>query len=242
MDVRPHCHQISNVGNRPSSGLHLCNGCSYTTGLLVKFRLSWPRQREKANTPFLRILLFIIQGAYICHTSLTMAQLATVPPMVDTHFIINNLLHTIFAILVFCADFVFAEAALVVNFFNLLTLYSIDSGGPRFHHAGLVAGPLSWTIVAIYWNGSMTLPQPGSLVAGILSSICMWGILGTGTFYALAYKEDYEQFFLQFASNLTMCRTTSCHSASVLFLAPSRQDSTTKWMPIASVSTRRLCS
>lgn len=117
-----------------------------------------------------------------------MAQLAAVPPMVDTHFIINNLLHTIFAILVFCADFVFAEAALVVNFFNLLTLYSIESGGPRFHHAGLVAGPLSWTIVAIYWNGSMTLPQPGSLVAGILSSICMWGILGTGTFYALAYK------------------------------------------------------
>ncbi|KAK9443939.1 ATP synthase F0 [Metarhizium brunneum] len=122
------------------------------------------------------ILLFIIQGAYICHTSLTMAQLATVPPMVDTHFIINNLLHTIFAILVFCADFVFAEAALVVNFFNLLTLYSIDSGGPRFHHAGLVAGPLSWTIVAIYWNGSMTLPQPGSLVAGILSSIFLFTV------------------------------------------------------------------
>lgn len=132
-------------------------------------------------------MLSAMQAAYICYTSLTMAQLLAIPIRFEEHFIANNLLHTIFATLLSRSKFLFAEVVLVVNFFNLLTLYFDSFSMPKFHHASGISGPLSWTIVAIYWNGSMMVPQPESLVAGILGIICTCGILGTGLFYAVQF-------------------------------------------------------
>lgn len=128
-----------------------------------------------------------MQAAYICYTSLTTAQLAAISAPFEVHFIINSLLHTIFATLLSQSDFLFAEIVLVLNCSNLLTLYFSGYDVPKFYHASVISGPLSWTIVAIYWNGSMMVPHPESLIAGVLGILCTCGILGIGIFYAITY-------------------------------------------------------
>lgn len=134
-----------------------------------------------------RVLLSALQGAYICCTSVTITQLNRQCVALDIHFTANNILQSLFAALFTQSNFRLAEATLVINFFNLLSLYFRHPDSPPLKRASIIAGPLSWVVVAIYWNGSMMISQPDNLVGGIFAAICIWSILCTGSFFAIKY-------------------------------------------------------
>jgi hypothetical protein len=100
----------------------------------------------------------------------------------------NNLFHFAFVMLFVRSHFHWAELILVLNFFNLTSLYFRHNTYPRFIHTPVVSMPLAWTYVALHWNGALMVHHPTSLVARIFGNIFIWGILAYGSFYIVAYK------------------------------------------------------
>ena len=85
------------------------------------------------------------------------------------------------------SHFWWAELLLVVDFFNLSSLYFRHATHPLFIHVPVVSAPLAWTFVAIYWNGAIMV-NAHTLVAGIFANIAIWSILVYGLFFLVAYK------------------------------------------------------
>ena len=77
---------------------------------------------------------------------------------------------------------------MIVNLFNLTSLYFRHSTYPRFIHIPIVSAPLAWTYVAILWDGA-AMVHAHTLVARILANIVIWGILVLGAFFLLAFKD-----------------------------------------------------
>jgi hypothetical protein len=86
------------------------------------------------------------------------------------------------------SHFVWAEVILIINFFNLSSLYFRHNQSPRFIHIPVVSGPLAWSFVALYWNGAIAV-NAQDLAARILANIAIWGILVYGLFFLVIYKD-----------------------------------------------------
>lgn len=140
------------------------------------------------------IILFVLQLGYISHLFSTKLERANPACAVGSHFIVNNLFHFAFVMLFVRSYFGWAELMLILNFVNLSSLYFRHNTYPRFIHLPAVSGPLAWTFVAIYWNGAIMVPHPGTLVARIFANIFVWSILVYGGFFLVAYK-DYTMGF-----------------------------------------------
>ncbi|KAK3319352.1 hypothetical protein B0H66DRAFT_267420 [Apodospora peruviana] len=140
------------------------------------------------------LVLFILQLGYIAHLFSTNVEKVNAACSVGSHFIFNNLLHFAFVMLFVRSHFIWAEIILIINFFNLTTLYFRHNAYPRFIHLPAVSGPLAWTFVAIYWNGAIMVHRPDSLVARIFANVFIWSILVYGMFFIITYK-DYTMGF-----------------------------------------------
>ncbi|KAI0132198.1 ATP synthase F0 [Xylariales sp. AK1849] len=140
------------------------------------------------------IVLFILQAGYIGHLFSGNTEKLNAACAVGSHFILNNLFHFAFVMLFVRSYFGWAELLIIVNFFNLTSLYFRHPGYSRFIHEAVVSGPLAWTFVAIYWNGAIMVPHAESLVARIFGNIFIWSILAYGLFFIVAYK-DYTMGF-----------------------------------------------
>ncbi len=110
---------------------------------------------------------------------------------VGSHFIFNNLLQFAFVMLFVRGHFYWAELILVINFFNLSSLYFRHNTHPRFIHIPAVSGPLAWTFVALYWNGAIAV-HAHTLAARILANIAIWGILVYGLFFLVIFKASHS--------------------------------------------------
>jgi len=113
---------------------------------------------------------------------------------VGSHFILNNLFHFAFVMLFVRSHFIWAELIVILNFFNLSSLYFRHNKYPRTIHLPVVSGPLAWTFVAIYWNGALMIRHPDHIVARIFGNIFIWSILVYGGFFIVVYK-DYTMGF-----------------------------------------------
>ncbi|KAI2466155.1 DUF1774-domain-containing protein [Annulohypoxylon bovei var. microspora] len=140
------------------------------------------------------IVLFVLQGGYIAHLFSGTVEHVNSACSVGSHFIVNNLFHFAFVMLFVRSYFGWAELFIILNFFNLSSLYFRHPGYARFIHTPVVSGPLAWTFVAIYWNGAIMVPHPDSLVARIFGNIFIWSILVYGLFFIVVYK-DYTMGF-----------------------------------------------
>jgi hypothetical protein len=140
------------------------------------------------------IVVFVLQGGYIAHLFSKNTEVQHAAASVGSHFILNNLFHFAFVMLFVRSHFHWAELILILNFFNLSSLYFRHNTYPRFIHTPTVSAPLAWTFVAIYWNGALMVPHPASLVARIFGNIFIWGILFYGGFFIVVYK-DYTMGF-----------------------------------------------
>lgn len=91
------------------------------------------------------------------------------------------------------SHFIWAEIILIINFFNLTSLYFRHPATPRFVHLPVVSGPLAWTFVALYWNGAIAFNATG-LAARIFANIAIWGILVYGLFFLATFGVSYLSF------------------------------------------------
>jgi len=139
------------------------------------------------------VVLFILQIGYVWHLFSSNVDYVNAAASVGSHFIVHNLLTFGFIMLFVRSHFWWAELLLVVDFFNLSSLYFRHATHPRFIHVPVVSAPLAWTFVAIYWNGAIMV-NAHTLVARILANIAIWSILVYGLFFLVAYK-DYTMGF-----------------------------------------------
>jgi len=147
-----------------------------------------PAAADNSPPPARRTVLFVLQGGYLVQLFSSNLETVNAAAAVGSHFILNNLLHFAFVMLFVRSHFVWAELILVVNFFNLTSLYFRHNKYSRAIHAPTVSGPLAWTFVAIYWNGAIMVHRPDTLVARIFANIFVWGILVYGGFFIVVYK------------------------------------------------------
>lgn len=152
-----------------------------------------PFAQNAAITSIYWIVLFILQIGYIWHLFSSNAEYVNAAAGVGSHFIVNNLLQFAFVMLFVRSHFVWAEVILVVNFFNLSSLYFRHNTHPRFIHIPVVSMPLAWTFVALYWDGAIAVGSH-HLAARILANVAIWGILVYGLFFLVVYK-DYTLGF-----------------------------------------------
>ncbi|KAG6366174.1 hypothetical protein INS49_000350 [Diaporthe citri] len=144
--------------------------------------------------------MFLSQLGYVWHFFSSDDEKVNPASAVGSHFITNNLLHFAFVMLFVRSHFVWAELILIINFFNLSSLAFRHHSYARLIHTSVVAGPLAWTFVAIYWNGAIMVPHQGSLVARIFANIFVWSILVYGLFFLVAYKDYTIGFWLSVLS------------------------------------------
>jgi len=91
------------------------------------------------------------------------------------------------------SHFWLSELLIVVNFFNLSYAYFQYSKAPRVIHISTVSAPLAWNFVALYWVGAVAV-HSNHLVARIVANVFIWGWVGYGLFFLVAYK-DYTVGF-----------------------------------------------
>lgn len=163
-----------------------------------------------------RVLLSALQGMYIISTSVTIARLNGECVAVDMHFTATNILQALFAVQFTHSSFKVAEAVLVINFFNLLSLYLRHPDSSLLKRAGIISGPFSWVLVALYWNGSMMIPPPHNLAGGILATICIWSILCAGLLFTIKFTVSVTAISLKLCSLTFLQDCTIAMSLSVL--------------------------
>lgn len=159
-------------------------------------------QNKAFHTPFAMnalmgslywIALFLSQIGYVWHLFSKNGDHVQAAAGVGSHFILNNLLQFAWVMLFVRSHFIWSEVILVINFFNLSSLYFRHNTYSRAIHFPAVSGPLAWTFVALYWNGAIAV-NAHSLPARILANVAIWGILVYGLFFLVAFK-DYTMGF-----------------------------------------------
>ncbi|KKY26253.1 putative atp synthase f0 [Phaeomoniella chlamydospora] len=134
------------------------------------------------------IVLLILQGVYIFHLWSANTEWVTSAANVGSHFIFNNLCIFGFIMCYVRGFFWPGELILIANLINQTFLYFRHSKTPRFIHIGAVSGPLTWSYVAIFWNGA-TMVHAHSLAARIVANVFVWSWLGFGLFYLAIFKD-----------------------------------------------------
>jgi len=152
-----------------------------------------PFALNKVITSIYWIVLFISQIGYVWSLFSSNETYVGAAAGVGSHFIFNNLFQFAFLMLFVRSHFWWAEFILVLNFWNLSAVYFRNPVTPRFIHFPAISGPLAWTFVALYWNGSIAVDS-NSLPARILANVAIWSILVYGFFFLAVYK-DYTMGF-----------------------------------------------
>jgi hypothetical protein len=167
-----------------------------------------------------RLILFTLQllshSALYSSNTLYSHAAATLAP----HHIASNLLLFGFLNLWVRSHFWLGLLLLVINFFNLTFAYFRYSTSPRLIHIGVVAGPLAWNFVALYWVGALAFGAR-HLAARIVANVFIWGILAYGSFFLVVFK-DYTMgvslSVLAFCESLFYPSLTSSVSTSTPFV------------------------
>ncbi|KAI9880577.1 MAG: hypothetical protein M1830_002276 [Pleopsidium flavum] len=134
------------------------------------------------------IILLLLQVGYVWHLFSNNADWVKTAANVGSHFIINNLLQSAFILLWVRSRFLIAELMLVINFFNLTSLYLRHPTTLSLVHIPVVSGPLAWTFIALFWDGA-AMVGAHSLPARIIANVAIWAILGYGTLFLVAFKD-----------------------------------------------------
>lgn len=180
---------------------------------------------DLAYTPFSgsKFLLFIYWGVLYLWQIIYTAQIffpdeyrLSVISLVGWHFPIFNVLVYIWSELFTSGHYILSEIILVINFFNLLSLYFVHKTftvRPLLNwfliHVPLTAMPLSWVMYAIFWNGAVML-HIHKLFGRILANVFIWDfLLVPGVFlllfndWAIGFSNAYLMFALAFGQLAT---------------------------------------
>jgi len=133
------------------------------------------------------IVLYLFQISYIYNLY---APKEYVPSAVNLApcFTINNLLGFGFIHLWCRSYFGWALLLVIVNFFNLTFTYFQFPKAPRWQHVAVLAGPLAWDFVSLYWVGAVAV-NAHHVAARIVANIFVWTWLIYGGFYLITFKD-----------------------------------------------------
>ncbi|KIW06024.1 uncharacterized protein PV09_03203 [Verruconis gallopava] len=136
------------------------------------------------------IVLYILQIPYIA--SLYSADLAsetlTTACNLASTFTYHNLLQFGFIHLWCRSYFGWALLLQIVNFFNLTFAYFKYPKTTKLTHIAVVAAPLAWTFVSLYWTGAVAV-HAKHLAARIVANVFVWTWLVYGYFYLIVFKD-----------------------------------------------------
>jgi hypothetical protein len=167
---------------------------------------STPFAQSSIFTSIYVLVLFVLQSGYAYALYMSDETYVTAAANLGSHFIANNLLLFGFVHLFTRSHFWLALFLLVLNFANLSMAYFRHSTAPRMIHVGTVSGPLAWNFVALYWVGAIAV-HSNHFIARIVANVFIWGWLGYGLFFLVAYK-DYTMGFA--LSVLCFCKSFAC--------------------------------
>ncbi|CAD6565864.1 MAG: Leucine aminopeptidase 1 [Alectoria sarmentosa] len=142
---------------------------------------------------FYWLLLLLLQFGYLYCLFTFDAELVKVAANVGSHFILHNLLTSAFIPLWVYSYFWLGELMLVINSFNLTSLYFRHLRTQPLIHIPVVTGPLAWNFVAVLSNGAAMVGAQ-ALPARIVANVAIWSILLYGIFFMGAFK-DYPVGF-----------------------------------------------
>lgn len=151
----------------------------------------------------------MLQFSYTWHVLANDFDLILAAANVGSHYVLNNSLQIAFIMLWVRSRFWLAELILAINFFNLKALYLQYSTTPSFVHMSVLSGPLSWTFMAILWNGAVMI-NACTLTARILAHVAIWSILSYGGFFLVIYQDHTVGFALSY---LTAGKSTTVHAS-----------------------------
>jgi hypothetical protein len=134
-----------------------------------------------------RALVFILQIAYLWRLFSIYNEDVQAAAGVGRHFIINNILQSSFIIVFVHRHFFWAELLLIFNLINLLILYFGHNTYPHLIHVPVASAPMSWTFVALYWNGAIAADTHNSLPQ-LVAIVSTWGILAYGSLFLIIFK------------------------------------------------------
>lgn len=160
-----------------------------------------------------RILLFVLQLGYVYQLFQSDAELRTAAANVGSHFIVSNLLQFAFIMLWVTAYFWIAELMLIINFFNLTTLYFRHPYTNRLAHVAVTAGPLAWTYVAIFMTGAAMVGAHHT-AARLVANVFVWSFLGFGLSFLVAFQDYIMGFSI---SILTACKSSHMRSLVAVY-------------------------
>jgi hypothetical protein len=193
--------------NAPHEGPHDAHNARFW-----KHNYQTPFAQSSIITSIYWLILFVLQLVYAGSLYTSNTVYVTAAANIGSHFVANNLLLFGFVHLWVRSHFVLAELLIVINFFNLSFAYFRHSTTPRLIHIGTVSGPLAWNFVALYWVGAVMVHHTNHFAARIVANVFIWGWLGYGTFFLVAYK-DYTMGYA--LSVLAFCKFTSLLGVSV---------------------------
>jgi hypothetical protein len=149
------------------------------------------RQSRKAKLTTYRIVLFIIQVPFIANlfnNNDTGAESLNTAANLAPHFITHNLLIFGFVHLWCRAYFGWALLLIIVNFFQLTFAYFKYPKTAKITHAAILAGPLAFSFVALYWDGAAAV-HSRHFAARIVANIFIWTWAVYGAFYLVVFKD-----------------------------------------------------
>jgi len=172
-------------------------------------RTIW-KQNSHHHTPFglnrvivsiYWVVLYILQVPYLASLFKTAnaSEPLTVACNLATPFTINNLLQFGFIHLWCRSYFGWALFLQIINFFNLTFAYFRYPRTAKLTHLAVIAGPLSWTFVSLYWDGAVAVGAH-HFASRVVANIFIWTWLVYGGFYLFVFKDWAMGFSLSVLS------------------------------------------
>jgi len=143
------------------------------------------------------VVLWISQIVFVWHLFSRKDELIKASAAVGSHFILFNLLHFAWVMLWVRNHTIWSELILIINFFNVLSVYLRYSTAPRLIHLSVSVLPLVYIYFMILWNGAVAVHCHG-LVCRIFANVAIWGIAVFAGFFLVAFKDYYVGFATAF--------------------------------------------
>jgi len=136
------------------------------------------------------IVLYVLQIPYLAslfQADFASESLTTACNLAST-FTYHNLLQFGFIHLWCRSYFGWALLLQIVNFFNLTFAYFKYPKTTKLTHIAVLAAPLAWTFVSLYWTGAVAV-HARHFAARIVANIFIWTWLVYGGFYIIIFKD-----------------------------------------------------
>jgi hypothetical protein len=133
------------------------------------------------------IVLYLLQIPYLFNL-FSPENLVTPAIILAPYFTLNNVLAFGFVHLWTRGYFWWALVIAVLNFFNLTFAYFRFPKAPTLMHIAVLAGPLSFAFVTLFWDGAAAF-NAHKIPARIVANVFIWTWAVYGGFYLVVFKD-----------------------------------------------------